>query len=118
LTLSDKVTAANDYWPNTLFDTRQALVRDTVPTDNVLLLGGVMHHVVIDVGNLARCTTVYAAPTRNYSFDTDFLNPAKPRAAAAEHAAVPRPECCRLRTGAESRPLTDVLRSTSLLRGP
>jgi hypothetical protein len=28
------------------------------------------------VGTFKCCTTVYSAPTRNYAFDTDFLNPA------------------------------------------
>ena len=28
------------------------------------------------VGTYKCCNTVYGAPTRNYAFDTDFLNPA------------------------------------------
>ena len=29
------------------------------------------------VGTYKCCTTVYGAPTRNFAFDTDFLDPAK-----------------------------------------
>ena len=42
-----------DYWPQVLFDTREALVRDTSPGAS-LLLGGVMHYVMLDVANLSR----------------------------------------------------------------
>lgn len=42
-----------DYWPQVLFDTREALVRDTSPGAN-LLLGGVMHYVMLDARNLSR----------------------------------------------------------------
>jgi hypothetical protein len=46
-------TVSEDYWPNTLFDTREALYRDVSPGNNNLVLGGVMHYVTIDVGNLS-----------------------------------------------------------------
>jgi Tfp pilus assembly protein PilX len=52
---------ANDYWPNTLFDSREATQRDT--DAGSLKLGGVMHYVAIDVANLAqwfRGTGAYA----------------------------------------------------------
>ncbi len=44
---------ASDYWPQMLFDPREALVRDAAPGAN-LLLGGVMQYVMIDVRNLSR----------------------------------------------------------------
>jgi hypothetical protein len=48
-------TNATDYWPNVLYDTREALVRDDVPRNNgTLKLGGVMHYVELDVNNLRR----------------------------------------------------------------
>lgn len=53
-------TNAADYWPQTLFDPREGLLRDTAPTDangNVLrdvMLGGVMHYIALDVRNLSR----------------------------------------------------------------
>jgi hypothetical protein len=42
-----------DYWPQVLFDPREALVRDTAP-GATLLLGGVMHYMMLDVANLSR----------------------------------------------------------------
>jgi hypothetical protein len=62
-------TGANnstDYWPNALFDTREALVRDTAPVSGNIILGGVMHYVAIDAANLAKWfagTGAYAAGT-------------------------------------------------------
>ncbi len=47
-------TNATKYWPNVLFDPREALTRDTAVAGNALLLGGVMHFVAIDVRNLER----------------------------------------------------------------
>ncbi|HET9833480.1 MAG TPA: hypothetical protein VFP91_17290, partial [Vicinamibacterales bacterium] len=44
---------ANDYWPQVLFDPREALVRDVSPGAS-LLLGGVMHYMMLDVANLSR----------------------------------------------------------------
>ena len=46
------VQRSSDYWPNVLFDPREALNRDTAVTN--LPLGGVMHYVTIDVVNLAK----------------------------------------------------------------
>jgi hypothetical protein len=40
-----------DYWPNVVFDAREALQRDVSPGSNPLL-GGVMHYVALDVANL------------------------------------------------------------------
>lgn len=45
--------SATDYWPQVLFDTREALVRDTAP-GAALLLGGTLHYLVLDVRNLSR----------------------------------------------------------------
>ena len=55
-------TYSYDYWPNTLYDTREALQRDIAPlkadaktADNtVIYLGGVMHYVSLDVANLSK----------------------------------------------------------------
>jgi len=44
---------ATDYWPQVIFDTREALVRDAAP-GATLLLGGVMQYVLLDVRNLSR----------------------------------------------------------------
>lgn len=44
--------AATDYWPNVLFDPREGLQRDTSPGTTTLPLGGVMHYIALDVGNL------------------------------------------------------------------
>ncbi len=44
--------ASNDYWPNVLFDAREALQRDVAAAS--LPLGGVMHYITLDVQNLAR----------------------------------------------------------------
>jgi hypothetical protein len=56
-------TLPTDYWPNTLFDPREASFRDWCPdgtgalgvacTQNPML-GGVMHYVELDVNNLTR----------------------------------------------------------------
>ncbi|HTR48741.1 MAG TPA: pilus assembly PilX N-terminal domain-containing protein [Verrucomicrobiae bacterium] len=43
-----------DYWPNVLFDTREALLRDNAPTGNVLIAAGAMSYVELDVKNLAK----------------------------------------------------------------
>jgi hypothetical protein len=48
-------TNAADYWPNVLFDTREALLRDTDPAiDPSLYVGGVMYYVALDVQNLTQ----------------------------------------------------------------
>jgi hypothetical protein len=48
-------TNAADYWPNALFDTREALLRDTDPAvDPLLYVGGVMYYVALDVQNLTQ----------------------------------------------------------------
>ncbi len=50
------VTLANnstDYWPNTLFDTREALNRDFNPGTTNVTFGGVMHYIALDADNLA-----------------------------------------------------------------
>ena len=44
-----------DYWPNVLFDAREGLEReDPVLGENDPHLGGLMHYIELDVGNLAR----------------------------------------------------------------
>lgn len=47
-------TRSTDYWPNVLFDPREALRRDTDPGGTNVLLGGVMHYVSLDAANLLR----------------------------------------------------------------
>jgi len=45
-----------DYWPNVLFDTREALLQDPNPpglANNQVPVGGAMHYVELDVANLA-----------------------------------------------------------------
>ena len=44
---------ARDYWPNVLFDAREASFRDQ-PTDALMTMGGLFDYVTIDVRNLAR----------------------------------------------------------------
>jgi hypothetical protein len=48
-------TQPRDYWPNTLFDTREGNFRDdqALASTNVFL-GGVMHYVELDMNNLRR----------------------------------------------------------------
>jgi len=56
---------SSEYWPNVLFDAREALQRDVSPGSD-LILGGVMHYVTIDVGNLSKWlkgTAPYTAGT-------------------------------------------------------
>ncbi|MBI4484510.1 MAG: hypothetical protein HY655_00725 [Acidobacteria bacterium] len=46
---------ATDYWPNVLYDPREGNLRDSVPRANpTMQLGGVMHHIELDVANLSR----------------------------------------------------------------
>jgi len=47
-------TNAADYWPNVLFDPREALQRDVAPAGSNVILGGVMYYVSLDVANLAK----------------------------------------------------------------
>jgi hypothetical protein len=44
---------ARDYWPNVLFDAREASYRD-LNTDALMTMGGVFNYVTVDVRNLAR----------------------------------------------------------------
>jgi Tfp pilus assembly protein PilX len=53
-----------DYWPNTIYDTREGLLRDVAPATPTPNLGGVIHYVAIDIGNLSKWfagTAPYAA---------------------------------------------------------
>lgn len=50
-------TKVYDYWPNTLFDTREGNRRDVTPAVNDVSLGGVMDYVELDVANLAAYLT-------------------------------------------------------------
>ena len=48
----------SDYWPNTLYDTREGNVRDNMPTSGgpsyLVSLGGVIQYIELDVNNLKR----------------------------------------------------------------
>ncbi len=66
----DGSTMGIDYWPNVLFDVREALSRDEEPAGHVnrVMLGGLMHYVELDATNLSRWFArqgVYAAGTGN-----------------------------------------------------
>jgi hypothetical protein len=53
-------TNPNHYAPNVLYDTREAIFRDTVPlapNTTKAALGGVMHYVELDINNLGRWLT-------------------------------------------------------------
>jgi hypothetical protein len=51
------VQHGTDYWPNVLFDTREALLRDSAPTGAVMPVAGGMTYVQLDVKNLAKWFT-------------------------------------------------------------
>ncbi len=64
-TCPQNLNRSTEYWPNTLFDVREALVRDVSPGTATVPLGGVMHYISLDVGNLSRwfrAGGVYTAP--------------------------------------------------------
>ena len=67
-------TSLYDYWPNTLFDTREAWQRETAPAGANIKLGGVMHYIAIDAANLAEWFA-HVAPYNNV---TDTGNLSKP----------------------------------------
>jgi hypothetical protein len=46
-------TDSRNYWPNVLFDAREATFRD-VATTAPMTMGGVMNYISIDIGNLSR----------------------------------------------------------------
>jgi hypothetical protein len=48
---------ASDYWPNVLFDPREALQRDVAPAGSNVILGGVMYYIALDASNLSRWFT-------------------------------------------------------------
>lgn len=43
-----------DYWPNTLYDTRESYMRESAPAGANIKIGGIMHYVAIDAANLAK----------------------------------------------------------------
>jgi hypothetical protein len=47
-------TNSYDYWPNMLFDSREALFRDKAPVSQDLTLGGIIHYISLDVANLKK----------------------------------------------------------------
>jgi hypothetical protein len=58
--LKDSPSACNgatgkQFWPNVLYDAREAVLRDNIPTGQTnVFLGGVMHYIELDVNNLSR----------------------------------------------------------------
>ena len=42
-----------DFWPNALYDAREGVYRD-MATTATMTMGGVMHYVSLDIGNLKR----------------------------------------------------------------
>ena len=63
-----------DYWPNTIFDTREALFRSVAPANKDVMLGGVIHYVALDVGNLSKWlngTAPYGAGSGNQSLSVN-----------------------------------------------
>ncbi len=74
-----------DYWPNTLFDTREGNARDIIPTgtlgaganvisySQMVTLGGTMRYIEIDAKNLAAYfagTGVYAGGSGHLAYDS------------------------------------------------
>jgi hypothetical protein len=51
---SSTSTAGNTYWPNVLYDPREALMRDGHPDDSPPKYGGAMHYIELDANNLRR----------------------------------------------------------------
>ncbi|HNV03461.1 MAG TPA: hypothetical protein PLE61_08725 [Vicinamibacterales bacterium] len=48
-------TAGSNFWPKVLYDTREGLRRENESTSSTnVYLGGVMHYIELDVGNLSR----------------------------------------------------------------
>ncbi len=45
---------ATDYWPNVLYDTREAVQRDGTNDADPIRFGGIMHHITVDARNLSR----------------------------------------------------------------
>jgi hypothetical protein len=71
----------SDYWPNTLFDSREGNARDVTPTgtlgtinySNMITPGGVMQYIEIDAKNLAAYlagTGVYSGGSGHLSYDS------------------------------------------------
>jgi len=59
-------THGRDYWPNVLFDAREALLREGETPTN-LVLAGAMSYVELDIGNLSRCFTGAIATCATFS---------------------------------------------------
>ncbi len=52
-TVTSVSASSNDYWPNTLYDTREGQFRDDL-SGSTIYLGGIMHYIELDVNNLRR----------------------------------------------------------------
>jgi type II secretory pathway pseudopilin PulG len=62
---------ATDYWPNALYDTREANLRDESATVKGIALGGVMNYISFDVNNYRRWLTGAIVGTGNLSYQKD-----------------------------------------------
>jgi hypothetical protein len=66
---------AEDYWPQTLFDTREGIQRDgDAAVAGAVRLGGVMHYIAVDVANLSQWfagTGAFAGGTGPQSLSTN-----------------------------------------------
>jgi hypothetical protein len=61
---------ATDFWPNALFDAREASQRDEATT-TLMKMGGVMNYVAIDIGNLSRWFAGTIGATGNLSLNNN-----------------------------------------------
>ncbi len=64
---------ATNWWPNVLFDTREAVYRDAAAAGGDPLLGGVMHYVALDAANLSSWFSrvgAYAGGTGNLAMSS------------------------------------------------
>ncbi len=52
--VKERTATSYDYWPNVLFDTREAWQREAAPAGANLKVAGVIYYVTIDAGNLAK----------------------------------------------------------------
>jgi hypothetical protein len=55
----------SDIWPNVLFDSREAILRPSVPSSGLLAASGVMNYVELDMQNLAAFITSPAGVALN-----------------------------------------------------
>jgi hypothetical protein len=59
-----------DWWPNTLYDTREGNFRD-IATTSPMMMGGVMQYISLDTGNLARWFSGAIGATGNLALNNN-----------------------------------------------